>query len=106
VSIRLLHFDGCPHVRLAEERLDDALAAAGQGGRPVEIVRVDDAAPGDRALFLGSPTLLVDGVDPFAPEGARGPIMGCRMYATEAGPDGAPSVAQLADALGRADDIR
>jgi len=44
--------------------------------------------------FHGSPTVLIDGVDPFADWNA--PIgVACRVYATPAGLDGAPSVEQL-----------
>lgn len=106
MTIRLLYFDGCPHTRLAEERLADALAAAGRSGPPVERVRIDDASPDDRARFLGSPTFLIDGVDLFAGDGETGPVMACRVYATDLGPDGAPSVAQLIAAIERFPDIR
>jgi len=46
-----------------------------------------------RAGLGGSPTFLVDGVDPF-PVG-DGTSWACRLYRTEAGLQGAPSVAQL-----------
>jgi hypothetical protein len=106
VSVRLLYFDGCPHARIAEERLADALAALGRSGSPVERVRIDDAPPDERALFLGSPTFLIDGADPFAADGETGPVMACRVYPTETGPDGAPSVAQLIAAIERVGGIR
>lgn len=44
--------------------------------------------------FRGSPTLLVDGVDPFTDLDA--PIgLSCRLYATEHGYAGAPTLDQL-----------
>ncbi|MFP5451574.1 MAG: thioredoxin family protein [Thermoleophilia bacterium] len=106
MSVRLLYFDGCPHARIAEERLAGALAALGRSGSPVERVRIDDAPPDERALFLGSPTFLIDGADPFAADGETGPVMACRVYPTDAGPDGAPSVAQLIVAIERVCGIR
>jgi hypothetical protein len=50
--------------------------------------------------FRGSPTVLVDGVDPFGDPDA--PIgLACRIYMTESGPAGTPSVEQLERALRR-----
>lgn len=55
---------------------------------------VTEDAPAD---FPGSPTILVDGRDPFPTAVPAGPT--CRRYETEAGPDGAPSIAQLVTIL-------
>ena len=50
----------------------------------------------------GSPTLLIDGTDPFAEPGQR-PSMSCRLYRTVDGrASGAPSVAQLRQAVEQA----
>jgi hypothetical protein len=47
----------------------------------------------------GSPTLLVDGVDPFA-AAHQAPSLSCRLYTDETGGIcGAPSLAQLRTAL-------
>jgi hypothetical protein len=44
--------------------------------------------------FRGSPTVLIDGVDPFADNDA--PVgLSCRMYVTERGLAGTPSIDQL-----------
>ena len=44
--------------------------------------------------FRGSPTVLVDGRDPFAdPDAPVG--LSCRVYRTDAGLAGAPTVEQL-----------
>lgn len=48
----------------------------------------------ERLGFRGSPTIEVDGVDPFIPDGV--PIgFACRVYQTPEGPAGCPSVEQL-----------
>jgi hypothetical protein len=48
----------------------------------------------------GSPTILVDGVDPFAGPGAAASLS-CRLYRNSEGrADGAPSVRQLRRAIG------
>ncbi len=53
----------------------------------------------ERLRFRGSPTILIDGVDPFAEEEA--PFgLSCRIYQTDRAMEGSPSVTQLLDALG------
>ena len=47
-----------------------------------------------RVGFHGSPTILVDGRDPFA-TGAEPHGMTCRVYVTDEGRQGAPTKSQL-----------
>jgi Alkylmercury lyase len=48
----------------------------------------------------GSPTILVDGTDPFAEPG-QSPTVSCRLYRDRGGRvDGAPSVSQLREVIG------
>ena len=48
--------------------------------------------------FRGSPTVLIDGVDPFTDPDA--PIgLSCRVYRTEIGFAGSPTLDQLEDAI-------
>ena len=49
--------------------------------------------------FHGSPTILVDGSDPFPASGPPG--LACRIYDTPDGPAGTPSEDQLRAALSR-----
>lgn len=59
---------------------------------------IDTMEAAERAGFHGSPTVLVDGVDGFGD--ASAPVaLACRMYMIEDGPAGAPSLAQIRDAL-------
>jgi len=98
VHLTLRYFDGCPNWEVARERLDEALRALGRGGEPIELERVETEADAERLSFRGSPTILVDGRDPFASDDA--PVgLTCRVYLTEDGLQGAPSVAQLRQAL-------
>jgi hypothetical protein len=68
---------------------------------------VDAARLHDRSIaaedapvdFPGSPTILIDGVDPFAGAMPGGPA--CRRYWTERGLDLAPSMEQLVEVLTR-----
>lgn len=99
MQVKVLYFDGCPNWKVARERLRDALGAAGISDQvDVSYQRVETADEAERVGFRGSPTILVDGRDPWAEGGATGGLS-CRIYRTEHGPDGAPSVAQLAEAL-------
>src|SRR6516164_10233234 len=100
VELTVLAVPCCPNVPLLEQRLAEALA-----GRPPVTVRrrvIADVAEAARWRMHGSPTLLVNGHDPFAEAGA-GPALACRMYrAADGSLDGAPSVAALRQALEQA----
>lgn len=91
MDVVLRYFDGCPHWRLA---LDRILEATGPDRGVVTLERVDDPDHAAALAFTGSPTILVDGIDPFADPGQ--PVgFSCRVYDTPDGPQGAPSVEQL-----------
>ncbi len=62
------------------------------------------AAEAQRLGFRGSPTVLVDGTDPFASEDHAGGLT-CRLYDTPNGPAGAPTVDQLRQAMGGQRDV-
>ena len=85
----VLSVPGCPNLPLLEQRLAEALA-----GRPAVRVRrviaiADEAA---RCGMRGSPTLLVNGHDPFAVPGTV-PALACRIYQGKGGRlEGAPTV--------------
>jgi len=99
--VRLLYFDDCPNWRLAEARLAEALATLDCPQPAVTRQRVTTPAQAEAASFRGSPTILVDGRDPFAgPDDAVG--LACRIYRTPAGAEYAPSVEQLRSVLGDA----
>ncbi len=98
MNITIQYFDGCPNWRLADERLREALHEAGADGAEITYQNIETPEQAEEAGFRGSPSILVDGRDPFADEAA--PVgLSCRVYQTETGADGAPSLAQLAVAL-------
>ncbi len=98
MNITIQYLEGCPNWRLAEDRLRQALPEAGADGAQITYQRVETPEQAEEAGFRGSPTILLDGRDPFASGDATGGLS-CRVYQTETGADGAPSVAQLALAL-------
>lgn len=103
MRLTLRYFDGCPNWRTAEARLRETLAGLGIEGSEMILEKVSSAEDADRLHFRGSPTILIDGVDPFADEDAPFGLT-CRVYQTEHGFEGAPSIAQLTDLFCRPPD--
>jgi hypothetical protein len=94
MKVSLLYFDGCPNWRIADERLRHALTHVGRADARVEYRKVRSPEEAAANQFRGSPTILIDGVDPFAdPDSPVG--LSCRVYPTSEGLSGAPTVTQL-----------
>ena|SRR5215469_2452813 len=102
MDLVLLTVPDCPHAAAFEERLAAALA-----GHPAAAVRrrvVGDERAAAEAGMHGSPTLLINGSDPFAAPG-QPPSLSCRLYRDASGRTGpAPSVEALRRALTAAGD--
>ena len=98
MEVRLLYFDDCPNWRLAEARLHEALDGIDDERPAVTYELVSTPEQAERAGFRGSPTILVNGADPFA--GPDDPVgLSCRLYRSPAGVDRAPTVEQLRSVL-------
>ncbi|MGA8980263.1 MAG: thioredoxin family protein [Pedococcus sp.] len=97
VVVTVLHFDGCPSWQTAIERVHAASARTGVRVT-VSTRAVGSTEDADRLGFTGSPTILLNGTDPFAQPGDV-PALACRVYATPDGLAGSPTVDQLVDAL-------
>lgn len=101
MELVLLTIPGCPNATEFEQRLAIALAA-----HPGAVVRhrvIADERDAAAAGMHGSPTLLVDGTDPFASPGAP-PALSCRLYRDATGHTaGAPSVQELRRVLAAAE---
>jgi hypothetical protein len=98
VRVTLRYFDGCPHWRIAYDRLRQVLREEGLiDVEPVLelVVTADDA---ERLRFVGSPTILVEGRDPFGGT-EEGFGLSCRVYTTPDGLAGSPTPDQLRAAL-------
>ena len=99
-NVRLLYFEDCPNWQLADTRLKEALAAVGADPDAVTYERVTTVEQAQALGFRGSPTILVDGTDPFAdPDAPAG--LACRLYRTASGVQPAPTVEQLQAVLAR-----
>ena len=112
MQIKILYFNGCPNWETAAARVRTVLAELDRANVAVESVDVHQTShlPSE---WAGSPTVLLDGRDLFAAadcppstdlavDSGRHPVLGrdaCRIYVTEAGLEGAPSLDQLRMAL-------
>ncbi|EON22194.1 putative alkylmercury lyase [Nocardioides sp. CF8] len=99
MKVELLYFDGCPNWKEAEVVLQQALDLTLHDDVEVDLIRVDTQEQAEARGFVGSPTVLLDGRDPFA-TGAEQFGLACRVFRTADGLTGSPSVAMLMDALG------
>ena len=98
MDVRLLYFDGCPNWMVARDRLIEAMQAVGENPDEIRLETVETPEEAERLQFLGSPSILIDGSDPFAAPGS--PVgLACRMFRADAGMQGAPSTEQLIAAI-------
>jgi len=95
VKVTLLYFHGCPNWERTYQQLTTLADEL-----EFDLDRREVATPerADRLDFRGSPTVLVDGRDPFA-TGDEPVGLSCRVYRTGAGLAGAPTEQQLRDVL-------
>lgn len=98
MKLQILSVRDCPNLDTLRRRLADLLA-----GRPdisITAELIDTPEQAAEAGMNGSPTLLIDGTDPFA-QPDQTPSLSCRLYRDDNGdPSGAPSMSQLRHALG------
>lgn len=91
MKVELLYFDDCPNWKTADEHLR---ALAGRQDLRVEHRLVTTPEEAEAVGFRGSPTVLIDGRDPFA-TGDEPFGLACRVYQTPDGPAGSPTLEQL-----------
>lgn len=94
-NVTLLYFDGCPNWQVADERLR---RLQDEADFTLDYATVDTPEEAERLGSRGSPTLLIEGEDPFA-TGEEPSGLACRVYDTPDGPQGSPTLAQLRAAL-------
>lgn len=103
MDIQLLVVEDCPHETVAAKLLRRALDDVGLTHVDFATRTVSTAEQAADAHFVGSPTFLIDGRDPFASSGAA-PAVACRVYSTPAGLAGLPAIEPLRQALKEAAD--
>ena len=98
MKVTIQYFDGCPHWKLADERVRRVLEGASTDDVTLEYELVNSPEKAERVGFHGSPTILVDGRDPFV-TGDEPVGLTCRVFRTEAGVEGSPTEAALRKVL-------
>lgn len=93
MNIELLYFDGCPSWQKGLENFRAALDAEQINGE-IRLVRMDSDESAAREKFLGSPSFRINGRELW-PEERQDYFLGCRVYQTDAGLRGFPSIAML-----------
>src|SRR5215204_4514446 len=94
MGVTLLYFDDCLNWRTTDARVREALARMGRPQVPVVHRRVTTPEEAEAVQFRGSPTVLINGRDPFLDRDS--PVgLSCRVYRTQDGLAGLPTVDQL-----------
>ncbi|HUE26230.1 MAG TPA: hypothetical protein VMP89_05605 [Solirubrobacteraceae bacterium] len=79
-NIELLWWEGCPSTERALAELLHALEDSGLGHAEVRTREVRTDADAAKAGFVGSPTILIDGVDLVAAADDEPIGLSCRIY--------------------------
>lgn len=98
MNVELLVVPECPNEGAAAALVRRALDDIGLARVPIRtrVVPTDEEA--ERLVFVGSPTVRIDGEDPFSD--ADLPVgLACRVYLTDGVRSGVPDVRKLRQAL-------
>lgn len=104
VDVELLVVPECPHEQDAAVLLRTALDDVGLAPIGFRTTVVSSPQEAHQRGFIGSPTILLNGADPFAEPG-RAHGLACRVYPTVTGPAGVPAIRELRRALKQAADL-
>lgn len=100
MKVTVQYFDGCPHWEQARARIEKVVRESRRSDISLDYELIDSPEMAERVGFRGSPTVLIDGRDPFL-MGDEPIGLSCRVFRTERGREGAPSERQLRQALSR-----
>ena len=99
MNIELLVIPDCPHSDAAAELITTAVVDTRVQATVTRTI-IDSQDEAQQRAFTGSPTILLNGVDPFARPDA--PVaLSCRLYPTPDGLRGVPTLRDLRQALKR-----
>jgi hypothetical protein len=101
-GVELLYWDGCPSHPLALAELQAALDELGRPELEVTLVEIATEQQAAERAFIGSPTVLIGGVDPLPPPAGEPTGLTCRIYRRRDGRySPTPDPADLREALRR-----
>ncbi len=99
MKIELLYFDGCPGYKTLLPKVRELLASEGVDDE-VELRPVESLEAAERARFLGSPTVRVDGKDIDPGAGDRSDYgLKCRLYRSGEKTSGLPPEEWIVEAV-------
>lgn len=100
MRIQFLYFSGCPSYREGLESLKQTLRQLGLKEN-FEMVNIETDEMAKEYRFFGSPTIRINGedIDPKARGAKITGYKGCRIYQTEEGIKGAPTIGMIKKAL-------
>lgn len=99
MRLEVLHVPDCPNLPPLLARLAQVTEL------PIDTRVIDNDSDAARFGMAGSPTLLINGIDPFTSSGGGACRVSCRLYRDEGGRlDPVPSVEQLRGALTTVDE--
>ena len=96
-EIKLLYFDGCSSWQTALENLRQVIKTEALPYQ-VRLVEITTPQQAQEEQFLGSPSFRVDGLDLW-PETRAQYNLSCRVYHTDQGMRGSPTVEMLREKL-------
>jgi len=79
-SVELLYWQGCPSHPEALADLRAALAELGRSDLAITLTEIATEQQAAQRGFIGSPTVLIDGVDPVPPPAGEPTGLTCRVY--------------------------
>jgi hypothetical protein len=100
MQIEVLVVPGCPNTSTVLDCVREAVERSAIAGIDVATTEISTLSEADRRGFVGSPTVLIDGHDPFA-DATLTPALACRIYLHEDTAAGIPDIALLVDAIRR-----
>ena len=98
MNVQLLHIDECPNWEETCVLLRNALDTMGKPDVAIDTVLLTTPEEASRYVFAGSPTILINGQDPF-PNGGTTTDLACRVYNTGTRLAGSPTTEQITQAL-------
>lgn len=100
MKIEFLYFEGCPSYKQGLENLRQALRELNLP-EDFEMINIDSDEKAREYNFIGSPTIRINGqdIDLRAREAKVTGYKGCRIYQTEEGIKGAPTVEMIKKAI-------
>ena len=99
MNIRLLYIADCPHMLPALRLLRAVMRECGIAEESLQIVEVRNREEAEQCQFLGSPTIQVDSADIEVGRRYDSPVFGCRVYQSEGGIAGVPSIEMIVSAI-------